>query len=114
MIPCSNGVEHIMRRGWFLLDAMLGSQAKKLNLHFLRPKNFVTHGLRVLGMLFSKLLILLLRNFFHLATLPYRSDWWSAAKMAVFLEGSRLSTKQPWSSVRLSIRFLVTSISKDF
>ena len=54
----------------------------------------------------------LLRSGFRLATLPYRPDWWSAAEMVVLLEGSPLSTEQCWSSVRVTIGFLVTSLTK--
>ena len=32
----------------FLPDVMLGIQVKELNLGFSRPKNLVSHGLRVL------------------------------------------------------------------
>ena len=52
---------------------------------------------------------LLLKSGFHLATLPYRPDWWSTAEMVVLLEGSPLFTVQRCSSVRVTIRFLVTS-----
>ena len=54
---------------------------------------------------------LLLRSGFRLATLPYRSDWWSAAEMVVLLEGSLISTEELWSAVRVTIRFLVPSLS---
>jgi hypothetical protein len=36
---------------------------------------------------------------FHLATLPWRPDWWSAAEMVFLLEGSPISTDKLWSSV---------------
>ena len=39
-------------------------------------------------------------------------DWWSAADMVVLLEGSPLFTEQHWSSVRVTIGFLVTSLTK--
>jgi len=55
---------------------------------------------------------LLLRSGFCLATLPYRPDWWSAAEMVVLLEGSPLSTEKRWSSVRVTIGFLVTSLTE--
>ena len=35
--------------------------------------------------------------------LPYRPEWGSAAAMVVLLEGSSLSTEEPWSSVRVTI-----------
>ena len=55
---------------------------------------------------------LLLRSGFRLATLPYRPDWWIAAEMVVLLEGSPLSTEERWSSDRVTIGFLVTSLTK--
>ena len=39
-------------------------------------------------------------------------DWWSAAEMVVLLEGSPISTEELWSSVRVTIGFLVTSLTK--
>ena len=51
---------------------------------------------------------LLLRSGFRLAT----PDWWSAAEMDVLLEGSTISTKELWNSVRVTIVFLVTSLTK--
>ena len=39
-------------------------------------------------------------------------DWWSAAEMLVLREGSPISTKELWSSVRVTIGFLVTSQTK--
>ena len=39
-------------------------------------------------------------------------DWWSAAEMVVLLEGSPISTEELCSSVRVTIRFLVTSLTK--
>jgi hypothetical protein len=38
--------------------------------------------------------------------------WWSAADMVVLLEGSPISTEELWNSVRVTIRFLVTSLTK--
>lgn len=49
----------------------------------------------------------------RLATLPYRLDCWSAADMVVLLEGSPLSAEQRWRSVRVTIGFLVTSLTKS-
>ena len=56
---------------------------------------------------------LLLRNCFHLATLPQRPDWWSAAEKVVLLEGSSISTEELWSSIRVNIRLVITSLTKD-
>ena len=53
----------------------------------------------------------LLRSGFRLATLPYKPDWWSAAEMVVLLEGSPLSTEERWSSDRVTVGFLVTSLT---
>ncbi|KAK3535077.1 hypothetical protein QTP70_003027 [Hemibagrus guttatus] len=55
---------------------------------------------------------LLLRSGFHLVILPYRPDWWSSAEMIVLLEGSPLSTEKRWSSFIVTIRLLVTSLTK--
>ena len=56
---------------------------------------------------------LLLRSGFCLATLPKRPDWWCAAETVVLLEGSPISTDELWSSVRVTIGFLVTSLTKS-
>ena len=37
---------------------------------------------------------------------------WSAAEMFVILESSPISTEELWSSVRVTIGFLVTSLTK--
>ena len=39
-------------------------------------------------------------------------DWWSAAEMVDLLESSPISTEELWSSVRVTIGFLVTSLTK--
>ena len=38
-------------------------------------------------------------------------DWWIAAEMVVLLEGSPLATEERWSSDRVTIGFLVTSLT---
>ena len=43
---------------------------------------------------------------------PDRPDWWNAAEMVVLLEGSHISTEDLWSSVRVTIGFLVTFLAK--
>ena len=53
---------------------------------------------------------LLQRSGFRLHTLPWRPDWWSAAKQIFRLEGSPISTEDLWSSVRVTIGFLVTAL----
>jgi hypothetical protein len=87
----------------FPSDVTLGIQAKHFNLG--------SYGLRVFRCLLANtkraVICLLLRSGFHLAT-----DWWSAAKMVVLLEGSPISTEEIWSSVRVTIRFLFTSLTK--
>ena len=55
---------------------------------------------------------LLLKSGFRLATLPYRPDWWIAAEMVVLLEGFPHSTEERWSSDRVTIGFLLTSLTK--
>lgn len=54
----------------------------------------------------------LLGTGFRLTTLPCSPDWWSVAEMDVVLEGSLLTTEQCWSSVRVTIGFSVTSLTK--
>ena len=54
----------------------------------------------------------ILRSSLHLATLPYRPDRWSVVEMVVLLEGSPISTEELWSSIRVTIGFLVTSLTK--
>ena len=39
-------------------------------------------------------------------------NWWSAAEMVVLLEGSPISTEEHYSSVTVTIGFLVTSLTK--
>jgi hypothetical protein len=55
---------------------------------------------------------LLLRSGFRLAALPLRPDWWSAAQIVFLLEGFPISTEELWSSVRVTIGYLVTSLPK--
>ena len=116
MLHCRDGIGQVMSGAWFPPDMTLGIQAKEFNLCFIRPENFVSHGLRVLQVPFGNsrraVMCLLLRSGFRLATLPYRPAWWSAAEMVVLLEGSPLFTEQRWSSVRVTIGFLVTSLTK--
>ena len=179
MLYCRDGIDQVMSGTWFPPDMMLGIQAKEFNLCFIRPENFVSHGLRVLqvpfgrsvedvqgfdwnatqacslapaktrnGFLLSQhrhaththttkpfflckrltffasswniclvhlsregwLSCFLLRSGFRLATLPYRPDWWSAAWWLSFWKV--LITEQRWSSVRMTIGYLVTSLTK--
>jgi hypothetical protein len=42
---------------------------------------------------------ILLKSGFHLATLPQRPDWWSAAEMVILLDGSPISKEELWGIV---------------
>ena len=64
-------------------DVMLGIQAKEFNLGFIRPESFRC---------------LLAKS--------------GAADMVVLLEGSPISTEEQWSSFRVTIGDLVTSLTK--
>lgn len=64
---------------------------------FIRSENFVSHGLRVLRVPLANswhtVIYLYQRSGFLLATLPYRSDWWSAGEMIVLSGDSPFSTE---------------------
>lgn len=64
---------------------MLRIEAKQFNVVFIRPENLVSHNLRV-------------------------PDWWSVAVIVVLLEVSPISTQDLWSSARVTIGILVTSL----
>lgn len=64
---------------WFPPDMTL--QAKEFNLCFIRVENWAV-------------MCLLPRSGFCLTSLPYRPDYWDAAKMVVLLEASPLYTCQ--------------------
>ena len=71
----------------FPLEVTLVIQVKEFNLGFIRSENLVSHGVSAFGAFWQTpraVMCLLLRSGFRLATLPYISDWWSAAEM-VFL-----------------------------
>jgi hypothetical protein len=53
-----------------------------------------------------------IEEWFRLANRPKRSDWWSAAEIVILLEGTPISIEELWSSVRVTIRLLVTSLTK--
>ena len=110
MLHCKNGIGLVMSGAWFPPNITPGIHAKEFNLCLIRPDHFVYPGLRVLQVHFGKLQPL--RSGFRLATLPYRPDLWIAAEMVVLLEGSPLSTEEHWSSDRVTIGFLVTSLTK--
>ena len=46
------------------------------------------------------------------SSIDVKECWWSAVEMVVLLEGSLISTEELWSSVRGTIGFLVTSLTK--
>uniref|UniRef100_A0A8C4TRY5 FERM and PDZ domain containing 2 n=1 Tax=Erpetoichthys calabaricus TaxID=27687 RepID=A0A8C4TRY5_ERPCA len=83
-----------------------GIHTKEFNFCLIRPENFLPSGA------FWQTPGGLLRSGYRLATLPFRPDWWIAAEMVVLLEGSPLSTEDLWSSDRVTIGFLVTSLTK--
>ena len=116
MLHHKDGIGQVIRNAWFPPDVTLGIQDKEFNLGFIRPEYLVSHGLRVFMCLLANckraVMCLLLRNGFRLATLSYRPDWCSAAEMVVLLEGSPISSEELWSSVRVTIGFLVTSLTK--
>ena len=97
-------------------DVKFGIQAKEFNLGVIRPENLVSHGLRVFRCPLKNskraVMCLLQRSGFCLATLPQRPNWWSAAERGVILEYSPISTEELWSSVRVTIGLLVTSLIK--
>ena len=102
--PCfKDGIGQVMSCAWFHLDMML---------HQTREFCFSWSFRCLLANSRRAVMSLLLRSGFCLATLPYRPDWWSAAEMVVLLEGSPLFTVQRWSSVRVTMGFFVTSLTK--
>ncbi|KAK3572260.1 hypothetical protein QTP86_029526 [Hemibagrus guttatus] len=48
MLHCRDGIGQVMSGAWFPPDMTLATQAKEFNLCFIRPENFVSHGMRVL------------------------------------------------------------------
>jgi len=55
MLHCRDGIGQVMSGAWFPSDTTFAIQAKEFNLCFIRPDNFVSHGLRVLQVPFGKL-----------------------------------------------------------
>ena len=97
------------RSARFPPDLTLGIQAEESNLGFIRPENLVSHGVIVFQVPFGKLQAG--------CQLPFTeewlsSDWWNAAELVVLLEGSPISTEELLSSVRVTIGFLVTYLTK--
>jgi hypothetical protein len=80
----------------------LGIQVKEFNLGFIRPENLVSHGLRVFRCLLAKskraVMCLLLRSGY----------WWSTAEMGERYRRTTISIEELWSTVKVTIRFLVT------
>ncbi|KAK3506956.1 hypothetical protein QTP70_033148, partial [Hemibagrus guttatus] len=54
-LHCRDGIGQVMSGAWFPPDMTLVIQAKEFNLCYIRPENFVSHGLRVLQVPFGKL-----------------------------------------------------------
>jgi hypothetical protein len=86
---------------------MLGIQAKESNLGFIRPHM----AFRCL-LANTKQAVMCLFTEASIWPLPNMSDCWSAAEMVVLLKGSPIYTEELWSSVRVTIGFLVTSPTK--
>ena len=104
-----------MSGAWFPPNMMPGIQAKEFNLCLTRPDNCFSWSESFRCILANSrraAMCLLLRSGFSLATLPYWPDWWIAAEMVILLEGSPLFTEERWSSDRVTIGFLVTSLTK--
>ena len=93
---------------------MLCIQAKEFNLGFIRPENLVSHGQKFA--FWQTPCRLSYAFYWGVASIwPHyhkRSDWWSAAEMIVLLKRSPISTEEFWSSIRLTIGFLVISLTK--
>ena len=82
MLLCRDGISLVMSGAWFSPNVMPGIHSKEFNFSLIRPENLVSYGQRILQMPFGKLQA---GSGFHLATLPYRPDWWIAAQMVVLL-----------------------------
>jgi hypothetical protein len=84
---------HCSDRARFLLDVTLGIQAKEFNLGFIRPKNLVSHGLRVFWCLLGNskraVTCLLLRS--KASVWPLYNKGLIGGVEVVLLEGSPIS-----------------------
>lgn len=58
MLHCRDDIGQVMNSAWFPPGMTLGIQTKDSNLCFISPKNFVSHGRRVLQVPFGKLVLL--------------------------------------------------------
>lgn len=58
MLHCRDDIGQVMNSAWFPSGMTLGIQTKDSNLCFISPKNFVSHGRRVLQVPFGKLVLL--------------------------------------------------------
>ena len=114
MLHCRDGIGQVMSGAWFPPDMTLGIQAKEFNLCFNRPENFVSHGLRVLQVDFGKL-----QAGCHV---PF-TEWLLSGHSTMQVIGGELqrwlsfwkvllSSQLHWSSVRVTIGFLVNSLTK--
>lgn len=94
--------------------------AKQFNFCLIRPQNLYSLALRIIKISWQTVnchqtaICLLLRMAYDLSTQPYRPDWRSVTEMVVFLAGSPISAENTWSSVRVTVGFLVTSPIKTF
>ena len=105
-----------MKKVFHVVIMTPGIQAKEFNLCFNRPENFVSHGLRVLQVHFGKLQagchVPFTKEFLPSGHSTIQAWLVDCAEMVVLLEGSPLSTEEHWSSDRVTIGFLVTSLTK--
>ena len=110
-----DGIGQVMSSAWFPLDKMLRTGAKQFNLVFIRPENlFFSQYESPLGANSKPtFMFLLLKRGLHLAALPQSPDQWSATVMVVHLKVSDISSQALWSSMRATIGFLDTSLTKS-
>ena len=114
MLHCRYGIGLVMSSAWFPPNMTAWHSCQRVQSLSHQTREFCfswSESFRCI-LANSTAMCLLLRSGFRLATLPYRPDWWIAAEMVVLLEGSPLSTEERWSSDRVTIRFLVTSLTK--
>lgn len=81
---------------------------KEFNFHLIGPENHFSHVARVLYVVIR----LLLNSGFSLATLPWRTDLWSATEIVVHPTDSPITAQDFWSSFRETVGFFLTSLTK--
>ena len=109
-----DGIGLVMSGAWFPPNMMPDIHAKEFNLCLIRPDNFVSHGLRVLQVHFGK--------FPAGCHVPFTKEWlpsghsmiqaWLVDCCRDGCPSGRFSTEERWSSDRVTIGFLVTSLTK--